>query len=309
MLLLTSSPFRPPLSRPPPLAFCPLKRLTPGRKGTGSFSFVFNLFGWQQWHSVPSPLSQSIRLESDHRPALLLITNDGQNSIIRLICEILYLFSSEHANVMGERSVGAIGAAAGGPEGMPPPPLQEVLQHGTIGNFLGSSLEGVESGFIRCVYTAKNRSANTVTLLCEKMEGCCLGGCCPKDQFWMTGLMILLVFVLLLLCIGTIVMLICYQRSKVQQRRTEKELYEATNFTGGGARGMPPGAELAHSGGIYSRPMYGTTSAGPAQSTQLGHHQQQQSQQLQQQHYAASAGPMGGQCQYGAGGGTATRRF
>uniref|UniRef100_A0A914I7E4 Uncharacterized protein n=1 Tax=Globodera rostochiensis TaxID=31243 RepID=A0A914I7E4_GLORO len=148
---------------------------------------------------------------------------------------------------MGEFGAGAIGAAGGPPEGMPPPPLlQEVLQHGTI----GSSLEGVESGFIRCVYTAKNRSTNTVTLLCEKMEGCCLGGCCPKDQFWMTGLMILLVFVLLLLCVGTIVMLICYQRSKVQQRRAEKELYEATT-----AR-RAPGSEVAQSGGgIYSRPI------------------------------------------------------
>ncbi|KAH7726509.1 Protein F26F12.4 [Aphelenchoides avenae] len=62
---------------------------------------------------------------------------------------------------------------------------REVYQHGTIGDFIGSTLEGVQSGFIRCVYAAKyNAQNNTVTLLCEKAAGCCLNGCCPKDQFW-----------------------------------------------------------------------------------------------------------------------------
>ncbi|KAF7623519.1 hypothetical protein Mgra_00010186 [Meloidogyne graminicola] len=55
-------------------------------------------------------------------------------------------------------------------EGIQGVQLQEVFQHGTIGDFIGSSLEGVDSGFIRCVYNAKNQSGNTVTLLCEKWK-------------------------------------------------------------------------------------------------------------------------------------------
>uniref|UniRef100_A0A183CT59 Secreted protein n=1 Tax=Globodera pallida TaxID=36090 RepID=A0A183CT59_GLOPA len=114
----------------------------------------------------------------------------------------------------------------------------------------------------------------------------------------MTGLMILLVFVLLLLCVGTIVMLICYQRSKVQQRRAEKELYEATT-----AR-RAPGSEVAQSGGgIYSRPMYGSTAAQPAQYPQ---HQQPQHYGMAQ---AVSATMGHGHGHYSNGGGMATRRF
>ncbi|KAI6243418.1 hypothetical protein M3Y99_00097800 [Aphelenchoides fujianensis] len=103
---------------------------------------------------------------------------------------------------------------------------REVFQHGTVGDFLGSSLEGVQSGFIRCVYTAKDQPNNTVTLLCEKAAGCCRDWCCPKDQFWMTGVFVLLAFVLLVFIVGACAMIICYQRSKIRQRREEKEAYE-----------------------------------------------------------------------------------
>ncbi|CAD5232786.1 unnamed protein product [Bursaphelenchus xylophilus] len=103
---------------------------------------------------------------------------------------------------------------------------REVYQHGTVGDFLGSSLEGVQSGFIKCVYTAKHQPNNTVTLLCEKAEGCCRDWCCPKDQFWMTGVFVLLGFVLLVFIIGACAIIICYQRSKIRQRREEKEVYE-----------------------------------------------------------------------------------
>ncbi|CAD5223655.1 unnamed protein product [Bursaphelenchus okinawaensis] len=103
---------------------------------------------------------------------------------------------------------------------------REVYQHGSVGDFLGSSLEGVQSGFIKCVYTAKHQPNNTVTLLCEKAEGCCEAWCCPKDQFWMTGVFVLLAFVLLVFIIGACAIIICYQRSKVRQRREEKEVYE-----------------------------------------------------------------------------------
>nr|CAD2171606.1 unnamed protein product [Meloidogyne enterolobii] len=113
--------------------------------------------------------------------------------------------------------------------------LQEVFQHGTIGDFIGSSLEGVDSGFIRCVYNAKNQSGSTVTLLCEKMEGCCVTGCCPKDQFWIFPLVCFLIFVLVVFCVGTVSIIICFQRTKGKQRRTEKEIYSQNRASEVGA--------------------------------------------------------------------------
>uniref|UniRef100_A0A915Q609 Uncharacterized protein n=1 Tax=Setaria digitata TaxID=48799 RepID=A0A915Q609_9BILA len=60
----------------------------------------------------------------------------------------------------------------------------EAFQHATVGNFLGSSVEGSGSGFIRCIYTAKHIANTTVTLLCSVDAGCCERGCCPEDLFW-----------------------------------------------------------------------------------------------------------------------------
>uniref|UniRef100_A0A0R3RW01 CX domain-containing protein n=1 Tax=Elaeophora elaphi TaxID=1147741 RepID=A0A0R3RW01_9BILA len=99
----------------------------------------------------------------------------------------------------------------------------EVLQHATVGNFLGSSIEGSGSGFIRCVYTAKNAANATVTLLCDVDAGCCERGCCPQDLLWMAGVFILLVFVLLVFVIGACIVICCYWRTKSEQRR---EAYE-----------------------------------------------------------------------------------
>uniref|UniRef100_A0A1I8BIW9 CX domain-containing protein n=1 Tax=Meloidogyne hapla TaxID=6305 RepID=A0A1I8BIW9_MELHA len=104
--------------------------------------------------------------------------------------------------------------------------LQEVFQHGTI---------GVDSGFIRCVYNAKNQSGSTVTLLCEKMEGCCVTGCCPKDQFWIFPLVCFLIFVLVVFCVGTVSIIVCFQRTKNRQRRTEKEIYSQSRASELGA--------------------------------------------------------------------------
>jgi amino acid permease len=42
----------------------------------------------------------------------------------------------------------------------------------------------------------------------------------------MTGLIILLCFVLAVFCCGTLAIIICYQRTKSQQRRAEKDIYE-----------------------------------------------------------------------------------
>ena len=42
----------------------------------------------------------------------------------------------------------------------------------------------------------------------------------------MTGVFILLAFVLVVFIIGACAMIICYQRSKVRQRQEEKEAYE-----------------------------------------------------------------------------------
>uniref|UniRef100_A0A0N5AJN5 CX domain-containing protein n=1 Tax=Syphacia muris TaxID=451379 RepID=A0A0N5AJN5_9BILA len=106
----------------------------------------------------------------------------------------------------------------------------DVFQHGSIGQFLGSNLEGAGSGFIRCVYTAKNTNNATVTLLCEKTQGCCQNGCCPKDEFWMAGVFVLLGFVLLVFIVGACTMIICYWRSKSNERKEEKENYEYNSY-------------------------------------------------------------------------------
>ncbi|MFH4978089.1 hypothetical protein AB6A40_004798 [Gnathostoma spinigerum] len=106
-----------------------------------------------------------------------------------------------------------------------------------VGRFITSRLEGANSGYIQCIYVANNRINATVTLLCEKHQGCCKDGCCPKDQFWMTGVYILLGFALFLFLIGTCTMLICYCRSKSLERREEKDNF--TYYTYSGSRMGP----------------------------------------------------------------------
>lgn len=49
---------------------------------------------------------------------------------------------------------------------------------------------------------------------------------CLRLIFRMTGVFVLLAFVLLVFIIGACSMIICYQRSKIRQRREEKEAYE-----------------------------------------------------------------------------------
>ncbi|VDM19884.1 unnamed protein product [Wuchereria bancrofti] len=126
---------------------------------------------------------------------------------------------------------------------------REVFQHATVGNFLGSSIEGSGSGFIRCVYTAKNTINATVTLLCDVNAGCCERGCCPQDLFWMAGVFILLVFVLLVFFIGACIVICCYWRSKREQRR---EAYEYSIY--GSQVGMyPDGCNSYTSRSVYQR--------------------------------------------------------
>ncbi|VDM93614.1 unnamed protein product, partial [Onchocerca ochengi] len=103
----------------------------------------------------------------------------------------------------------------------------EAFQHATVGNFLGSSIEGSGSGFVRCIYTAKNTINATVTLLCDVNAGCCERGCCPQDLFWMAGVFILLVFVLLVFIVGACIVICCYWRTKREQRR---EAYEYSMY-------------------------------------------------------------------------------
>ncbi|KAI6170804.1 hypothetical protein M3Y97_01113600 [Aphelenchoides bicaudatus] len=85
---------------------------------------------------------------------------------------------------------------------------REVFQHGSVGDFLGSSLEGVQSGFYS-MRLHRQRSAKQHSYVAM-----------------MTGVFVLLAFVLLVFIIGACSMIICYQRSKIRQRREEKEAYE-----------------------------------------------------------------------------------
>ena len=43
----------------------------------------------------------------------------------------------------------------------------------------------------------------------------------------MTGLIVLLIFVSIIFYVSTIVIIVCYQRTKARQRRTEKEIYQS----------------------------------------------------------------------------------
>uniref|UniRef100_A0A915C353 CX domain-containing protein n=1 Tax=Parascaris univalens TaxID=6257 RepID=A0A915C353_PARUN len=122
----------------------------------------------------------------------------------------------------------------------------EPSQHGTVGNFIGSTLEGAGSGFIRCVYTVKNIPNATVTLLCEKIQGCCEHQCCPKDQFWMAGVFVLLGFVLLVFTVGSCVLIICYWRSKNEERKEAREEYEYNPY--GSQVRMYPGGYATYTG-------------------------------------------------------------
>ncbi|CAI4222919.1 unnamed protein product [Auanema sp. JU1783] len=99
----------------------------------------------------------------------------------------------------------------------------EVDQHGSIGKYLRQELEGSYSGFIRCIYEAKRTNNKIVTVGCEREAGCCAHGCCAKDQHWMAGVYVLLAFVLVVFIVGTILMIVCYQRSKNRQRKEERE--------------------------------------------------------------------------------------
>lgn len=42
----------------------------------------------------------------------------------------------------------------------------------------------------------------------------------------MTGLIILLIFVLIVFCVGAAVIIFCYQRSKNKERKERKEIYK-----------------------------------------------------------------------------------
>ncbi|EYC28954.1 hypothetical protein Y032_0007g3517 [Ancylostoma ceylanicum] len=125
----------------------------------------------------------------------------------------------------------------------------EVYQHGTIGTFIRQELEGGFSSFIRCVYQAKRVNNNTVTLVCERDQGCCEHGCCPKDQHWMAGVYVLLAFVLLVFVVGTVLMIVCYQRSKNKQRKEQRQAMEYSGYAG--SQVGVPGAYSSYGGPAY----------------------------------------------------------
>uniref|UniRef100_A0A7E4VG62 CX domain-containing protein n=1 Tax=Panagrellus redivivus TaxID=6233 RepID=A0A7E4VG62_PANRE len=127
-------------------------------------------------------------------------------------------------------------------------PYREVYQHGTIGKFLTRVIEEPPSQFVRCIYQDKYHLDETVTLLCEKRGDCCTHGCCPKDQFWMVGVFVLLAFVLIVFLIGACSMICCYQRSKAKQRKEEKETFEYADGSQVGVPGAyPPGGYSSYS--------------------------------------------------------------
>ncbi|KAE9415866.1 hypothetical protein Angca_000592 [Angiostrongylus cantonensis] len=125
----------------------------------------------------------------------------------------------------------------------------EVYQHGTIGTFLRQELEGGFSSFIRCVYQAKRVNNNTVTLVCERDQGCCEHGCCPKDQHWMAGVYVLLAFVLLVFVVGSVLIIVCYQRSKSKHRKEQRQAMEYSGYASSQLGGL--GAYSSYGGPTY----------------------------------------------------------
>uniref|UniRef100_A0AC35UHL6 CX domain-containing protein n=1 Tax=Rhabditophanes sp. KR3021 TaxID=114890 RepID=A0AC35UHL6_9BILA len=106
----------------------------------------------------------------------------------------------------------------------------EVRQHGSIGRFSNSVNDGPDSSFIKCIYFDKYNSNLTVPVLCQKPLGCCTEGCCPRDTLSTQCLFILLGFVLLVFLGGCCIWIISYQKSKLEQRKNEREYYREREY-------------------------------------------------------------------------------
>ncbi|VDM69290.1 unnamed protein product [Strongylus vulgaris] len=144
--------------------------------------------------------------------------------------------------------------------------------------FLKSRFLGGFSSFIRCVYQAKRVNNNTVTLVYKEewdeiliadanaIKAAVNMGVVLKinigasillthlqvpvnETFRMAGVYVLLAFVLLVFVVGTVLMIVCYQRSKNKQRKEQRQAMEYGGYAG--SQVGVPGAYSSYGGPTY----------------------------------------------------------
>ncbi|KAK6756757.1 hypothetical protein RB195_014905 [Necator americanus] len=100
-----------------------------------------------------------------------------------------------------------------------------------------------------CKYDMVGSKVRGAQHRCERDQGCCEHGCCPKDQHWMAGVYVLLAFVLLVFIVGTVLMIVCYQRSKNKQRKEQRQAMEYSGYAA--SQVGVPGAYSSYGGPTY----------------------------------------------------------
>ncbi|KRY11467.1 hypothetical protein T12_6644 [Trichinella patagoniensis] len=89
---------------------------------------------------------------------------------------------------------------------------QQQQQIQSVRRFLYEKEDNGDSNFVRCYYSDMNNNY----VRCEKQFGCCDTGCCPVvGQFeWLSGVYVLIAFVVLIVAVCLVAGIVCYQRSK-----------------------------------------------------------------------------------------------
>ncbi|CDW53127.1 hypothetical protein TTRE_0000139001 [Trichuris trichiura] len=88
--------------------------------------------------------------------------------------------------------------------------------------------DGPQSSYMRCYYSDINNY-----ILCDKQTGCCDTGCCSRDLEWMGGVYVLVAFVAIIVVVGFVTAIVCYQRSKNKAKKEEEheQQYARSHYT------------------------------------------------------------------------------
>jgi len=104
------------------------------------------------------------------------------------------------------------------------------------GGYLRREDDGPNSDYYRCYYDRVPEP-----LLCEKVAGCCVDGCCPKDVQWLGGIWVLIAVVIAIFVIGFAASVVCYSRSKAKSKKEKEAGYPSSYYAGSQ---HPYGSEL-----------------------------------------------------------------
>ncbi|KRY72273.1 Uncharacterized protein T4A_7153 [Trichinella pseudospiralis] len=99
----------------------------------------------------------------------------------------------------------------------------------SVRRFLFEKDDSADSNFIRCYYSD---TSNYVR--CEKQFGCCDTGCCTVGQFeWLSGVYVLIAFVVLIVAVCLVIGIVCYQRSrsKALKEANAYDQYAQSHYT------------------------------------------------------------------------------